>query len=292
MTIQGTYTALVTPFKGEKVDEDKLKELIEVQIGAGIDGIVPCGTTGESPSLNDDEHKRVVEITVRAAANRVPVIGGAGSNDTAVAVEYARHCEEVGCDAILSITPYYNKPTQAGLFAHFKTQAEATKLPVVLYNVPGRTGCSIDPETVAALDKECENIAGLKDATGNIVYTMQCQRLTSDRFALLAGNDDIVHPLMAVGGQGVISVVSNLVPDRMKAVTAAFLAGDMAESLRRHLDLLPLCKALFMETNPIPIKTAMGLTGKCSGELRLPLVSMAEENKKRLKAVLLENGLL
>ncbi len=290
--LKGAFTAIVTPFKNGKIDFDEFGKLIDEQIKSGIDGIVPCGTTGESPTLSDAEHKAVIEFTVKTVANRVPVIGGAGSNDTAAAVAFTRHCKEVGCDAVLSITPYYNKPTQKGLFAHFKACAKAADIPVVLYNVPGRTSVSLAADTVIELSYECENIAALKDATGDIVYAMQVLRGAKKGFVVLAGNDDIVYPVLSIGGQGVISVVTNLVPEKMKNVTRKYFDGDREATLRDHMDLLPLCKALFIETNPIPIKTAMGLAGKCSPELRLPLTEMAPANLETLKSELKKAGII
>ncbi len=287
----GVFTAIVTPFINGELDEESLRGLIEFQIAKGIAGIVPCGTTGESPTLGFDEYKRVVGITVEIARKRVPVVAGAGSNATAKAVELTRCAKQLGVDATLQVTPYYNKPTPEGLYQHFKKVAEVG-LPLVIYNVPGRTGINITPETVAHLSKIPE-VAAIKEASGDIAQMAEINRLCDDRLTLLSGDDAMTLPVLSVGGKGVISVISNLLPDKMAKICQAWQAGDAARALENHAGLLPLMRAMFMESNPIPIKTALMMKGLIkSAELRLPLCAMSETNREKLAQVLKEAGVL
>jgi 4-hydroxy-tetrahydrodipicolinate synthase len=287
----GVLTAIVTPFFNGELDEESLRGLIEFQIAKGIDGIVPCGTTGESPTLSFDEYKRVVGITVEIARKRVPVVAGAGSNATAKAVELTRCAKQLGVDATLQVTPYYNKPTPEGLYQHFKMVAEVG-LPLVIYNVPGRTGINMTPETVAHLSKIPE-VAAIKEASGDIAQMAEINRLCGDRLTLLSGDDALTLPVLSVGGKGVISVISNLLPDKMAEICRAWQAGDGAGALENHAGLLPLMRAMFMESNPIPIKTALMMKGLIkSAELRLPLCAMSETNTEKLNQVLKEAGVL
>ena len=287
----GVLTAIVTPFINGELDEESLRGLIEFQIAKGIDGIVPSGTTGESPTLSFDEYKRVVGITVEIARNRVPVVAGAGSNATAKAVELTRCAKRLGVDATLQVSPYYNKPTSEGLYQHFKKVAEVG-LPLVIYNVPGRTGINITPATAAHLSKIPEVVA-IKEASGDITQMAEISRLCGDRQVLLSGDDAMTLPVLSVGGKDVISVISNLLPDKMVEICRAWQAGDVAAALENHAGLLPLMRAMFMESNPIPIKTALMLKGLIkSSELRLPLCAISETNKDKLTRVLTEAGVL
>ena len=280
---KGSIVALVTPFKNGAVDYDTLRELIEWQIASGTNGIVPCGTTGESPTLSHAEHDEVVAATVKAVRKRVPVLAGAGSNSTEEALRLTTHAEESGADGVLVITPYYNKPTQAGLIAHFEAVAAHTKLPVVMYNVPGRTGVSIAPETVAHL-AAIPNIVGVKEASGSIDQASAI--LTSCQIDLLSGDDSLTLPLMAVGGCGVISVVANVAPQKMVALTRAVFKGDLPAAEQLHRELFPLCKAMFIETSPIPVKTALAMMGKIREEFRLPLVPLSPQNREKVRAAI------
>lgn len=289
--IKGAIVAIVTPFKDGKVDEKALAELIEFQISNGTDGIVPCGTTGESATLSYEEHEFVVEFTVKQVKGRVPVIAGTGSNSTDEAIGLTKHAKKVGADAALIITPYYNKPTQEGMYRHFKAIADEVDIPIILYNVPGRTGVNLLPETVARLSK-IKNIVGIKEASGSLQQVSDIIRLTGSDFIVLSGDDFIVLPLLAVGGKGVISVVSNVAPADMAGLCDAFFAGDLRKARELHYKLLPLCHAMFIETNPIPVKTALGLMGKINPELRLPLCSMSESNLNKLKQIMKDYGLI
>ncbi len=289
--IKGAIVAIVTPFRDGKVDEKALADLIEFQISNGTDGIVPCGTTGESATLSYEEHEFVVEFTVKHVKGRVPVIAGTGSNSTHEAIELTKHAKKVGADAALIITPYYNKPTQEGMYRHFKAIAEEVDIPIILYNVPGRTGVNLLPETVARLSK-IRNIIGIKEASGSLQQISDIIRLTGNDFTVLSGDDFIVLPLLAVGGKGVISVVSNVAPADMAELCDAFFAGDLKKARDLHYKLLPLCHAMFIETNPIPVKTSLGLMGKINPELRLPLCSMSEANLNKLKQIMKDYGLI
>jgi 4-hydroxy-tetrahydrodipicolinate synthase len=288
---RGSIVAIVTPFRDGRIDENAFRELIEFQIENGTDGIVPCGTTGESATLSHEEHERVIELTIEVVNNRVPVIAGTGSNNTAEAVRLTRHAKNAGADAALLITPYYNKPTQEGLCQHYKKVAEEVDIPIILYNVPGRTGVNMLPETVARL-AEIKNIVGIKEATGDLKQISDVIGLCPKDFLLLSGDDFTVYPTLAVGGKGVISVVANVAPRDMADLCDSYFAGDMSKANDLHYRLLPLNGAMFYETNPIPVKTALSLMGKITGEFRLPLCAMSEGNLDRLKKVMKEYGLL
>ena len=288
---QGSMVALVTPFKDGRVDEVKLRELVEFQIKNGTDVLVPCGTTGESPTLSHDEHKRVIELTVAAANKRIPVVAGTGSNSTVEAIDLTRYAKKAGADGALVVLPYYNKPTQQGLIAHCRAIADAVELPLILYNIPGRTGINMLPETLAVL-ADHPNIVGMKEATGNLEQMTQDIILCGDKLSFLSGDDTLTLPLMAVGGRGVISVVANIVPRDVSDLTRAFLNGDWKRAREIHLKLFPLCQAMFYETNPIPVKTAMALLGMIGGELRMPLCPMSDANINKLKAAMRAYGLL
>ncbi len=291
LTLQGSMVALVTPFRDGTLDEPALKRLIEQQVEAGTSALVPCGTTGESATLSFDEHDRVIDLTVEAARGRIPVIAGTGSNNTREAIRLTRHAKEAGADAALLICPYYNRPTQQGLYLHFKAVAEAVDLPLVLYNIQARTAVNIEPDTFARL-AQIRNIIGVKEASGSLEQMSRILHLTGGKLALLSGDDALTLPVLAIGGAGVISVVANLVPRDVAAMVAAFLAGKRTESLQWHQKLLPLTKALFLETNPIPVKTAMGMLGLIDPELRLPMCAMSEANEERLRQALVAYGLL
>ncbi len=289
--LKGAITALVTPFKNGRVDEEAYRALIERQIRAGIHGLVPCGTTGESPTLSHDEHKRVVEILIDQVKKRVPVVAGAGSNSTAESLELTQHVQDAGADYALIITPYYNKPTQEGLFQHYKTIASRTRIPIVVYNVPGRTSVNLLPETMARL-AELPNIVGLKDATGNLTQGAQTLELCGDKITVLSGDDFTVLPLLAIGGQGVISVVSNVVPADMAGMCNAFFKGDLEAARKLHYKMWPLMEAMFYETNPVPVKTALKLLGLITGEVRQPLCPLSQANETRLRQVMQAYGLI
>jgi 4-hydroxy-tetrahydrodipicolinate synthase len=283
--------AMVTPYKDGRIDEAKVRELVEFHVKNGTDVVIPCGTTGESPTLSHDEHKRVIELTVEAARKRVPVVGGTGSNSTAEAIDLTRFAKQVGADGALVVLPYYNKPTQQGLIAHCRAIADAVELPLILYNIPGRTGVNMLPETLAAL-ADHPNIVGMKEATGNLEQMTHDIVLCGDKLSFLSGDDTLTLPLMAVGGRGVISVVANIVPRDVADLTRAFLGGDWKRAREIHLRLFPLCQAMFYETNPIPVKTALSLMGMITGELRLPLCPMSEANLNKLKAAMRAYGLI
>jgi 4-hydroxy-tetrahydrodipicolinate synthase len=289
--LKGAFTAIVTPFKNGQFDEEAYRELIEFQIAGGIHGLVPCGTTGESPTLSHTEHKRVVETCLDQVKKRVPVIAGSGSNSTAESLELTKHAQDAGADAALLITPYYNKPTQEGLFQHYKTVASQTKIPLVPYNVPGRTSVNLLPETMARL-AALPNVVGLKDATGDLKQGAKTLELCGDKITVLSGDDFTVLPLLAVGGQGVISVVSNATPQDMAGMCNAFFGGDLSRARELHYQMWPLMEAMFYETNPIPVKTALKLMGKISGEVRQPLWSMSEANENKLRQVMQQYGLI
>ncbi len=291
LALRGSMVAMVTPFRQEAVDEAALRRLIEHQIESGTTALVPCGTTGESATLSFDEHDQVIDVTVQAARGRIPVIAGTGSNNTREAIRLTRHAKEAGADAALLIAPYYNRPTQQGLYLHFKAIAEAVDLPLVLYNIASRTAVNIEPETFARL-AEIPTIIGVKEASGNLEQMARILELTNGKLTLLSGDDGLTLPVMSIGGTGVISVVANLVPADTAAMVGAALAGRQAEALEWHRKLLPLAKALFVETNPIPVKTAMGLLGLIEPGLRLPLCPMSEANLARLTSALERHGLL
>ncbi len=280
---QGSFTAIVTPFRGEAVDYDALAELVEFQIANGTDGIVPCGTTGESATLSHEEHDQVVEFVVRQVKGRIKVIAGAGSNSYREALRLTRHAQEVGADGALVITPYYTKPTQRGMIEHFTKLARETAVPLVLYNVPGRTGVNLEPATVARLS-EVPRIVAIKEASGSVDQTNMILSLCS--IAVLSGDDMLTLPIMSVGGKGVISVIANVAPREVSQMVRAGLEGRWEEARELHFRLYQLFKALFIETNPIPVKTALSLMGKVREEFRLPLCPLAPENREKLVKVL------
>jgi len=286
--LRGCGTALVTPFKEDlSIDEDALRKFVEFQVSGGIDFLVPCGTTGESPTLTDSEHRRVVEIVLEEARGRVPVIAGAGGYNTAHVIKLARECERIGVQALLSVTPYYNKPTQEGLYQHFKAIAEATSLPIIVYNVPPRTNVNILPETMARL-AEIPNIIGVKEASGNISQIAEIVTMVSPEFKVLSGDDSMTLPLIAVGGVGLISVASNETPSRMTALVGACLQNNWDEARRLNRELFPLMKANFIETSPGPVKAAMAMMGRIKEVYRLPMVPVKPQTKERLRTVLVE----
>jgi len=288
---RGSIVALVTPFRNNRVDEEALRELIEFQIAGGTSAIVPCGTTGESATLDFEEHKRVVDITVDAVRKRVPVIAGTGGNSTSEAIELTTHAKKAGVDATLQVTPYYNKPSQEGLYRHFKAIAEAVPLPQVLYNVPGRTGINMLPETVARL-AEINEIVAIKEASGNLGQMAEIISLAGDKITLLSGDDNLTLPVLAIGGKGVISVVANIEPADTSSMISEWERGNIEAAKRLYYRLLPLCQAMFYETNPVPVKTSLAIMGKISEEMRLPLVPMSKANIVRLEKALRDYGLI
>ncbi|MBN2061938.1 MAG: 4-hydroxy-tetrahydrodipicolinate synthase [Deltaproteobacteria bacterium] len=288
---KGSIVALVTPFKDGTVDEDALRNLIEFHLENGTSAIVPCGTTGESATLNVKEHERVIDITVEEVGGRVPVIAGTGGNSTQEAVELTRHAKEAGADATLQVTPYYNKPTQEGLYRHFAEIAKQVPLPQVMYNVPGRTSVNMLPETVARL-AELPEIVAIKEASGNLGQMTEIIHLAGDKIVLLSGDDNLTLPVLAIGGKGVISVVANIMPRENARLIQAWEEGEHDEARRLFYYLFPLSQAMFFETNPVPVKTSLALMGKITEGLRLPLAPMSENNLARLKKVLSGYGLI
>jgi 4-hydroxy-tetrahydrodipicolinate synthase len=288
---KGSIVAIVTPFREGKVDEEAYRELIEFQIENGTSAIVPCGTTGESATLSIEEHNRVIDIAVEAVHKRVPVIAGTGGNSTSEAIELTGHARKAGADATLQVTPYYNKPTQEGLYEHFKTIAEAVPLPQVLYNVPGRTSVNMLPETVARL-AELPDVVAIKEASGDLGQMAEIIRLAGENITLISGDDNLTLPILSIGGKGVISVVANIVPRDTADMLTAWEEGNLDKAREIYFRLLPLCKAMFYETNPVPVKTSLALMGKIRDELRLPMVPMAPPNLERLKKALRDYGIL
>ena len=288
---KGSYVALVTPFKNGAVDEETFAGLVEWHIEMGTDGIVACGTTGESPTLSHEEHNRVVDICVEAAAGRVPVIAGSGSNSTSEAIAMTEHAARAGASAALLVSPYYNKPTQEGIYRHFKAIADAVDIPQIIYNIPGRTASTVSVDTMARLARS-ENIVGVKDAVGDLAQTSELIDRLGPDFSVLSGDDVLTLPMMALGGHGVISTTANVAPRKMAALVSAGLEGDFARARALHYELFCLMKAMFLETNPIPVKTALALMGKTGEEFRLPLCPMSQINKERLQDVLRKAGLL
>jgi len=289
---RGAFVAIVTPFIDGKLDEQGLIDLIDFQLENGTHGIVPCGTTGESATMSHEEHHRVVELTVKTVRGRVPVLAGTGSNSTSESIELTRHAKAAGADGALMITPYYNKPSQEGLYQHFKAVAEAVDLPIILYNVPSRTSINMLPATVARC-AEIDNIVGIKEATGSLTQVSEVIRLCPPDFALLSGDDFTSMATVMVGGTGVISVTSNVAPKDMSEMMTAALAGKVAEAKALHYKLFPLMQAMFLDTNPVPAKTALQLMGRIkSAAPRLPLYMMNEETQGKLKKVLADYGLV
>jgi 4-hydroxy-tetrahydrodipicolinate synthase len=285
---RGTFTALVTPFRNSGIDVSAFETLIQTQIAAGITGLVAIGTTGESPTLSHDEREEVIRLTVATANKRCVVLAGTGSNATQHAVADTKVAEKLGVDGALLVAPYYNKPSQEGLFRHFKAIAEATSLPIILYNIPGRCGVDVMPETVARLAKECRNIVSIKEASGSVERVSDLRRRLPESFTILSGDDSLTLPFMAVGAAGVVSVASNLFPSEVCSLVRACESGDFKLASKLHRRLLPLFKDLFIEPNPVPAKTALGWRGAMSGEVRLPLCEMSEANQQRLRKTLEE----
>jgi 4-hydroxy-tetrahydrodipicolinate synthase len=287
----GSIVALVTPFKNGKVDWQSLEGLVEFHIQNGTNGIVPCGTTGESATLDHAEHHDVIKAVVKAVKKRVPVIAGTGSNSTQEAIDLTIGAERAGADGALLISPYYNRPMQEGIYQHYKAVAAAVGIPLIVYNIPARTGSKIEPETLARLS-EIKNVAGVKEATGSVDQAIDVIRLCGDRLAVFSGEDSLTYSLMALGGKGVISTVANIAPKAMADLAAACLKGDWEKGRELQFRLIPLIRAVFIETNPIPSKAALALMGKCGNEMRLPLTAMAEGNVKKLRQAMADFGLL
>ncbi|MGH7341140.1 MAG: 4-hydroxy-tetrahydrodipicolinate synthase [Candidatus Rokuibacteriota bacterium] len=288
----GSLVAMVTPFRNGKIDEAKVRELVEFHVTNGTDALVPCGTTGESPTLSHDEHKRVVEIVVEAAAGRIPVVAGTGSNSTAEAIDLTRHAELAGARGALVVNPYYNKPTQEGLYRHFRAVAESVAIPILVYNIQGRTAVNVETDTMARLARDCQNVVGVKEASGSLDQMSQVIAACGPSFAVISGDDNITLPLMAIGGAGVISVIANIVPRETAELTHAALDGDWKRARELHYRLFPLARAAFLETNPIPIKEAMAMAGMLEPEFRLPMCRMSDANRERLRKILEPYGLL
>ncbi len=292
MELKGIYTALVTPFRNGNLDEKAFKNLIEFQIRGGINGVVPCGTTGEAPTLSYEEHERVIELAVKYTNGKIPVIAGTGSNSTDEAIELTGKAKKLGADFCLLTTPYYNKPTQEGLYQHFAAIADAVHIPLILYNIPGRTGINMTPETILRLSK-IRNIVGIKEAAGSLTQVSDIYRLTKGKFTILSGDDNLFLPMMSVGAVGVISVLSNIMPKEMQSLYRAFLVeNDIRKATKIHSRLMPLFQGIFVETNPIPIKEAMALMGMIAKEFRLPLCPLSEKNSAFIKGLLIEYGLI
>ncbi|PYN96527.1 MAG: 4-hydroxy-tetrahydrodipicolinate synthase [Candidatus Rokuibacteriota bacterium] len=291
-TFQGSLVAMVTPFRNGKVDDAKVRELVDFHVTHGTDGIVACGTTGEDPGLDVSEHERVVEMIIESARKRIPVIVGTGSNSTAHTVELTRHAERSGATAALVVNPYYNKPTQEGLYQHFRTVAESVAIPVIVYNIQSRSAVNLETDTLARLVRDCTNVVGVKEASGSLDQMSQVIAACGPDFSVLSGDDNLTLPLMALGGRGVVSVIANIVPRDVAEFTHAALDGDWKRARELHYKLFPLARAAFLETNPIPIKEAMAMAGMIEPEFRLPMCRMSESNRTKLRAILTSYGLL
>ncbi len=289
---RGSIVAIVTPFSKGKFDGKKFRELIDFQILNGTSGIVPCGTTGESATLSFEEHMRVIEIAIEQSKRRVPVIAGTGSNSTEEAIALTRHAADAGATASLQIAPYYNRPTQKGLYEHFKAIAKSVDIPIIIYNIASRTGVNIEPETFAKLVADCKNIVAVKEASGNLEQMSRIKYLCGQNFDLLSGDDTLTLPVLSIGGTGIISVVANIVPADVAELVKEFEKGNIKRAQDIHYKLLPLIKAMFIETNPIPVKTAMGLMGLCEPDLRLPMCPLSTDNLEKLKTALRDYGLI
>jgi len=289
---EGLFTALVTPFKNGKIDYTATEKLIERQIAGGVDGIVPVGTTGESPTVSYEEHKEFISRVVKFVGGRIKVIAGTGSNSTEEAVCLSRSARDHGVDGLLLVNPYYNKPTQQGLIRHFSEIAKAVNIPVVLYNIPGRTGVNFLPENIKILIDECSNIVAIKEASGDIAQMMRVIELCGERLTLLSGDDNLLLPVLAIGGRGIVSVLSNIIPADVKKVITLYETGNIEEARKQFYRLLPLCRGMFLETNPIPVKRSLELMGLCSGEIRLPLTPLSVQNSAVLESMLREYGVL
>ena len=288
----GTYTAIVTPFKNGRLDETALARLVKQQIKGGVDGVVPVGTTGESPTVDYDEHIRLVELSVKFATGKIKVLAGTGANSTSEAILLTQAAERVGADGSLQVAPYYNKPSQEGLYQHFKAIARKTKLPIVLYSIPGRCGIEIAVDTVKRLAADCKNIVGIKEAGGSCDRVSQLRAALGPKFEILSGDDSLTLSFMAVGAQGVISVASNVIPREVAAMVKAFAAGDVKKAMALHAKFYPVFKDLFIETNPVPVKAALAMLGVVGEEYRLPLVALSAANRAKLQATLKACGIL
>ncbi len=291
-TFQGSFVAMVTPFRNGKVDEAKLRELVEFHITHGTDGLIPCGTTGESPTLSHDEHHRVVEFVIEAARGRIRVVAGTGSYSTSDAIEMTKHAERVGAAGALVVNPYYNKPTQEGLYRHFRAVAESVAIPILVYNIQGRTAINVETDTMARLARDVKNIVGVKEASGSLDQMSQVIAACGPDFSVLSGDDNITLPLLAIGGCGVVSVIANIVPRETADLVHAALDGDWKRARDLHFRLFPLARAAFLETNPIPIKEAMAMAGMLEPEFRLPMCRMSDANREKLRAILKPYGLI
>jgi len=283
---QGSFVAMVTPFRNGKVDEAKVRELVEFHTSHGTDGLIPCGTTGESPALSHDEHRRVVELVVETAQGRIPVIAGTGSNSTAEAIDLTRHAERAGAAGALVVNPYYNKPTQEGLYRHFRAVAESVAIPILVYNIQSRTAVNVETATLERLVRDARNVVGVKEASGSLDQMSQVVAACGPDFSVLSGDDNLTLPLLAIGGHGVISVIANIVPRETAEMVHAALDGDWKRARELHYKLFPLARAAFLETNPIPIKEAMAMASMIEPEFRLPMCRMGDANRERLRAIL------
>ena len=291
-TFQGSFVAMVTPFRNGKVDEAKLRELVEFHIAHGTDGLIPCGTTGESPGLTHDEHRRIVEVVIEAARGRIRVVAGTGSNSTAEAIELTKHAERAGAAGALVVNPYYNKPTQEGLYRHFRAVAESVAIPILVYNIQSRTAINVETDTLARLVRDVKTIVGVKEASGSLDQMSQVIAACGPDFSVLSGDDNITLPLLAIGGSGVVSVIANIVPRETADLVHAALEGDWKRARDLHYRLFPLARAAFIETNPIPIKEAMAMAGMLEPEFRLPMCRMSDGNREKLRAILKPYGLI
>ena len=289
---QGSFVALVTPFRNGKLDEAKVRELVELHASHGTDGIVPCGTTGESPTLSHDEHKRVVEVVIEAARGRLKVVAGTGSNSTAEAIDLTRHAERAGAAGALVVNPYYNKPTQDGLYRHFRAVAEAVAIPILVYNIQSRTAVNVETGTLERLVRDVKNVLGVKEASGSLDQMSQVIAACGPDFSVLSGDDNLTLPLLAIGGHGVVSVIANILPRETAEMVHAALEGDWKRARDLHYRLFPLARAAFLETNPIPIKEAMAMAGMLEPEFRLPMCRMSDANRERLRAILTQYALV
>ena len=291
-TFHGSFVAMVTPFRNGKVDEAKLKELVEFHIANGTDGLIPCGTTGEAPGLSHDEHHKVVELVVEAARGRIKVVPGTGSYSTSDAIEMTKHAERAGAAGALVVNPYYNKPTQEGLYRHFRAVAESVAIPILVYNIQGRTAVNVETATLARLVRDVKNIVGVKEASGSLDQMSQVIAACGPDFSVLSGDDNITLPLLAIGGSGVVSVIANIVPRETADLVHAALEGDWKRARDLHYRLFPLARAAFLETNPIPIKEMMAMAGMLEPEFRLPMCRMSDANREKLRDIIKPYGLI
>lgn len=289
---RGSMVALVTPFRNGKIDRKALEELVSFHLENGTSAIVPCGTTGESATLSYQEHEEVIKIVVEKAEGKIPVIAGTGSNSTWEAIKLTKFAKDINAQGALLICPYYNKPTQKGLYQHFKAIAEEVDIPLILYNIPSRTGINISPETIAQLARDFKNIVGVKEASGSLDQMLAIKNLAPKEFLLISGDDALTLPILSIGGVGVISVLANILPREVEEVIRKFEAGEIESARELHLKLYPLIKTMFIETNPIPIKTAMSMLGMISEEFRLPMSEISPQNRERLREMLIKYGLL